>query len=322
MSDDGVERTPPITMEPMRPDVVRVARVARKDDLWPNSGPLPYFAAAGLVILLIGVALAVLRRAGVPVAAVGPSEVAVAVMGLGVGVWAIVRAVRRARAKKAAGPEDQSDPDARLQTIGDRNQTEELLREVSNVSFEPVVMRCVYALSHGQRTPDGKVAVRRGLKRGRVKTTHMVPARSRVALGVCAAVGVLGLAGFHALFMDGKFTMNYFEVIAAMVVGAGVAAFVCPTYVRLAPGVLDVFHFGLLGIGQPEVARYDLRRARVHVHVPNHFVRIEFPEHPEQMMLYVDLRRLLGGSSPKGRAFLLAAMSTHPTPPMPDDRLE
>ncbi|GEM_PF-2860709 len=304
------------------PDAVRVARVARKEDLWPNSGPLPYFAAAGLVILLVGVTIAVLRRAGVPVAAFGPSQVAVAVMGLGVGVWAIVRAVRRRRAKKAAGPDEQSDPEARLQAVGDAKQTEELLREVSNVSFEPVVMRCVYALSRGQRTPDGKVAVRGGIKRGRVKTTHMVPRRSRVALGVCAATGVVALMGFHLLFMGGKFNVNYFEVIAAMVVGAGVAAFVCPTYVRLAPGVLDVFHFGLLGRGEPEVARYDLRKARVHVHVPNHFVRIEFPDHPERLMLYVDLRRLLGGSSPKGRAFLLAAMSTHPTPPMPEDRLE
>lgn len=322
MTEPGGGRIEPLTLEPMKPDVVRVARVATKDDLWPRSGPMPYFAAAGLLILLVSVTIAVLRRAGVPIAAVGPVEVAIAVMGLGVGVWALVRAVRRARAKKRAGPGEQSDPSARLEAIGDQKQTEALLREVANVSFEPVVMRCVYALSRGQRTPDGRVAVRRGIKRGRVKTTHMVPRRSRVALAVCAAAAVLTLMGFHVLFMGGKFNVNYFEVIAAMVVGAGVAAFVCPTYVRLAPGVLDVFHFGLLGVGEPEVSRYDLRKARVHVHVPNHFVRIEFPDHPEHPMLYVDLRRLLGGTSPKGRAFLLAAMSTHPTPPMPEDRLE
>jgi hypothetical protein len=322
MTELGEERTEPRTMEPMRPSAVRVARVAKKEDLWPKSGPLPYFAGAGLVILLVGVTAAVLRRAGVPVAAFGASQVAVAVMGLGVGVWAIARAVRQSRAKRAAGPDEQSDPEARLQAIGDAKQTEELLREVANVSFEPLVMRCVYALSQGHRTPDGKVSVRGRIKKRRVKTTHMVPRRSRVALGVCAAAAVLTLTGFHMLFMGGKFNVNYFEVIAALVVGAGVAAFVCPTYVRLAPGVLDVFHFGVLGTGEPEVARYDLRRARVHVHVPNHFVRIEFPDHPERLTLYVDLRRLLGGTNPRGRAFLMAAMSTHPTPPMPADRLE
>lgn len=322
MAEVGPERIETLAMEPMRPDTVRVARVANKEDPWPNSGPLPYFAAAGLVILLLGVSLAVARRAGVPVSALEVSQIAVGVMGLGVAAWAIVRAVKRSRARKAAGPEEHSDPTVRLQAIGDPKQIEDLLREVANVSFEPVVMRCVYALSRGERTPDGKVAVRRGLKRGRVKTSQLVPTRSRVALGVCAATGVLTLMAFHVLFMDGKFNVNYFEVIAAMVVSAGVAAFVCPTYVRVAPGVLDVFHFGILGTGEPEVVRYDLRKAKVHVHVPNKFVRIEFPDRPDHLTLYLDLRRLLGGVGPKGRAFLLAAMSTHPTPPMPADRLE
>lgn len=322
MTEPGPERIETLAMEPMRPDTVSVARVATKEDPWPSSGPLPYFAAAGLVILLLGASLAVARRAGVAVSAFEVSQIAVGVMGLGVGVWAIGRAVKRSRAKKAAGPEEHSDPTVRLQVIGDAGQIEELLREVANVSFEPVVMRCVYALSRGERTPEGKVAVRSGLKRGRVRTSQLVPTRSRVALGVCAATGVLILTAMHLLFLDGKFNMNYFEVIAAMVVGAGVAAFVCPTYVRLAPGVLDIFHFGILGSGEPEVTRYDLRKARVHVHVPNQFVRIEFPDRPDRLTLYLDMRRLLGGTRPKGRAFLLAAMSTHPTPPMPADRLE
>jgi hypothetical protein len=235
-----------------------------------------------------------------------------------VGVWALTGAMRRrARRKKAA--QTRSDPSSRLRVIGDASAR--ILADVDNVAFEPVVMRSVCAVSYGVRKDDGSLKTRRRRGALQVRTT-LGGGPAAWVMGVCCGVSILAVLGLHLLAFRKEFTFNYFEVIAGLGLGVCVSAFVRPEYVRLAPGVLDVMRFGVLGLGGATVDRYDLRRARLAVEADRGFVRVDDPDKPGRRVLYVNLGRLLGAGDARGRAFMLAARSTHPTPPLPMDSLD
>ena len=83
---------------------------------------------------------------------------------------------------------------------------------------------------------------------------------------LCAA----GLLQFFSLLMGGWGAMlrnmglfSYAIIGTRIVSGLAAAELIWPVYLRLVPGRLDIFRYGLLGAGAPEVETHDLKRAGV-----------------------------------------------------------
>ncbi len=103
---------------------------------------------------------------------------------------------------------------------------------------------------------------------------------------VCGLVCTLGMLQLLSLIMGGwgamlksSGMMGYAMTGAAMVSGLVCAELIWPVYVRLVPGRLDVFHYGFLGSGEPEVETHDLKLKGVCVDFGSYTIALE-PERP------------------------------------------
>jgi hypothetical protein len=136
-------------------------------------------------------------------------------------------------------------------------------------------------------------------------------------LGVWAA-----LALTTRVFRINAPTIGPLVAYLSMALVFGVWAFAWPTYLRFVPGRLDVIAYPLLGRGRPRVRSFDLTVWRVLVLAPGGAALI----HPtEKQLLVLDVGPLppITGHEPLAfeRAILIAARSTHPAPPLPEDEL-
>jgi hypothetical protein len=116
-----------------------------------------------------------------------------------------------------------------------------------------------------------------GIKRGRAFWWTAV---------VCGLVCSLAMLQLLSLIMGGwgamlksSGMMGYAMTGAAMVSGLVCAELIWPVYVRLVPGRLDVFRYGFLGSGRPEVETHDLKLKGVCVDFGSYTIAIE-PERP------------------------------------------
>jgi hypothetical protein len=118
-------------------------------------------------------------------------------------------------------------------------------------------------------------------------------------------------------------------VVSAMSIGglglwasAGLAAlplaFLWPTYLRVSPGRLDVMRYGLLGMGGPRVTTFDLRTARVVIHLDSRRIQVSPVDGTPAVIN-------LGMVSPRryelARAVLEAARWRGEVTPLPGDAL-
>lgn len=99
---------------------------------------------------------------------------------------------------------------------------------------------------------------------------------------VCTA----GLLQLISLLMGGWMSMlrnagllGYTTMGAAMVSGLVCAELIWPVYLRVVPGRLDLFRYGFLGSGTPEVKTHDLKKQGVCVDFGSYTIAIE-PERP------------------------------------------
>jgi len=103
---------------------------------------------------------------------------------------------------------------------------------------------------------------------------------------VCGLVCSLGMLQLLSLIMGGWGTMlknsgllGYAMTGAGMVSGLLCAELIWPVYMRLVPGRLDLFRYGFLGSGEPEVETHDLKAQGVCVDFGSYTIAIE-PERP------------------------------------------
>jgi hypothetical protein len=144
-------------------------------------------------------------------------------------------------------------------------------------------------------------------------------------------MGLLKMSGF----------MGYALMGLAMVGGALSSELLWPVYIRLVPGQLDIFKYGLLGSGQAEVESFDLHKVGVCVDLGGYLVAIE-PERPvgEPLPKMVQGKRwphgqafpddyqpayfslaLVRGRKKFSQRLIQAARTDEPTPPIMMDRL-
>lgn len=145
--------------------------------------------------------------------------------------------------------------------------------------------------------------------------------------------------GSIATSLSGLRAWGVIALIAAGSLGVGELFF--PVFLRLAPGRLDVFRFGFLGRGRPEVTSYDLRAAGVCVNFQTATVALEPPRPPGEATPKLVLSKkwphfqehqpghrpdylsvaLCPGRTEFCQRVIQAARTTEPTPPLPEDDL-
>jgi hypothetical protein len=268
-----------------------------------------WVVVAGLVFATYTMVTALVPRAAMP------RWVFFAFAGLLLGgAFALAGVVlHRTEAKHKAG-RTVPDEGARLRVAGGEAARARALGEPG--AFEPVVLRSYYGLEVELKTPAPKGASQPEAE------TKTIGGEWHWSTIVCFALALGGMLLLY-YFREGtvvRFQRDWERVLGAAAVGLTLAALVRPVYVRIAPGVLDVFVYGPLGMGKPRVERYDLRRARVLVDAEADTVRVEVGERATARTIYLH-GRLLRGGGPTGPWVLAGAASAAETPALPTDSL-
>ena len=122
--------------------------------------------------------------------------------------------------------------------------------------FEPIIVRPWFGIK--RRKPFWWTAVISGL--------------------LCSA----GLLQLFSILVGGWGTMlknmgllSYATVGTGIVSGLVIAELIWPVYLRLVPGRLDIFRYGFLGSGAPEVETHDLKRAGVCMDFGSYTIAVE-----------------------------------------------
>lgn len=145
---------------------------------------------------------------------------------------------------------------------------------------------------------------------------------------------------WKSLFQSVGF-LGYAGMGLVMICGIVSAEMLWPVYLRLVPGQLDIFRYGFLGLGDPQVERFDLRQVGVCVDFGGYIVSLE-PVRPvgEPLPALVQAKRWPNGQAfpegfkpmyfimtamPNRRVFaqrlVQAARTDEPTPPVSMERL-
>tara|TARA_R110000782_G_scaffold131928_9_gene223867 strand:+ start:10257 stop:11309 length:1053 start_codon:yes stop_codon:yes gene_type:complete len=186
--------------------------------------------------------------------------------------------------------------------------------------FEPIILRPWLGVTRGRNYHAA------------VWTTAVV----LTAVVLCFAHYSLGSV-FDAL--RGLRAWGVIALVAAC--SLSVAETLFPVFIRLAPGRLDVFRFGFLGRGRPEVTTHDLRAVGLCVNFQTATLAIEKPRPPGEPLPGLVLSKkwphhqehppgqhpeylsvaLCPGRTEFCQRVIQAARTTEPTPPLPDDQL-
>lgn len=215
-----------------------------------------------------------------------------------------------------------SDPSYRLRIVGDGVATEAVLNDLLTDTFEPVVLRSVGGVALATALPaiqEGDNAENR-LRDLKAWQFESLPSRSAETIALrfaCIALVVVLHRGMFGTWSG----ISVPHVMGAVGLAVLVRAFARPEYVRIAPGLADVFRYGFLGVGKPRVERFDLRTATITIDLANSAARIHDPSRPEFPVLYLSLRSLLAKPRTTATALLSGARSIGETPPLPTDAL-
>ena len=210
--------------------------------------------------------------------------------------WLIVRAiVNRRRSKVWVGnvPKKLDQSEGRLQAVGKNGQLARLkaMGEVRDETFEPIVLLAPKVIP--------------------------MPGPARVVMIVTATVfcGLMVLLQKTTLPTMG---FGWLQIMAGCGLGVGVQMLLWPTYARITPGRLDIMRYRL-GSRRPTTTTIFLRDARVLAHLDKDTLFVK-TNAPGSRWTVLNLR---GVWSPMElvHAVLRGAMSTAPTPPLPEDEL-
>lgn len=120
-----------------------------------------------------------------------------------------------------------------------------------------------------------------------------------VLVGASFLYGLTFLFGSWKGLMQSLGFLGYATMGLAMVGGVICAELIWPVYVRLVPGQLDIFRYGFLGSGAPDVESFDLRTMGVCVDFGGYVIALEpAREIGEPMPALVQAKRW-----PNGKAF-------------------
>lgn len=210
--------------------------------------------------------------------------------------WLVVKWVRRRLAVRRAGRTFPAwlDASVRLRMVGHAEQLERVMamEPPGDVAFEPVVAYASMSLK---------------LSRAANIVWTVVAIASAVLMETLRSAAGLPIprAGF-------------LTVAASVAIGGVVAVFIWPSYLRVVPGRIDILRYRLWS-RRPTVEVIDVRGAAVLAHLEKRSVYLTLPSEPG-MCRVIGLTGMPGAEEVV-RAIFLAAISSSPTPPLPDDEL-
>ncbi len=198
----------------------------------------------------------------------------------------------------------QGDATIRLRLIGRREDALDLLARIEDVPFEPMVKMSLGTVTFvNDPKPDPSAGF---LSRYGVRLLMFALAYALVAGMNWAASGRWDFP-------------TSFDIWASMALGIAGCAFAEPRYVRLAPGVLDVFWYGPLGRGTPRVRRFDLAACAVTIRLVDSAVVVR--DKADDFTVVISHRAWWARWPELQERLLAAATTSHPTPPLPRDEL-
>ncbi len=191
--------------------------------------------------------------------------------------------------------------------------------------FEPLIIRPWFGVKHAKAYQ--RTAIICGI----------------TCVGALLYIFQLFSGGWGPMFQTMGF-LGYAAAGFAMLSGVVCAELIFPTYIRLAPGRLDIFRYGFLGSGQPEVTTYDLRRIGLCVDFGSFTIALEPPRPPGEPLPEFVVRKNSGVHAkikvhPEGHTpdyfclaltpnriehcqrLIQAARTNEPTPDLPDNQL-
>lgn len=208
----------------------------------------------------------------------------------------------------------------RLRLIGRESHAKAIVDALTpNANFEPVIIRLWY----GHARESDKVT-----KHGQPEFFHQGGVSPKVwAISTFVTVGAMVLASWSMGWKLIKLDM--WTVWAGMGLVTVIATWIKPSYLRIAPGRLDVMEFGAMGLGKVKCDTYDLRSAKIAINIAIGVARIEDCSEAKQPVLHLRPAMIVGDSTKWLRhaadqawvAILNAARTDVPTPPLPDDEL-
>jgi len=264
------------------PDAVRVTSVFH---------PPPIFVFGIVMVLLFAIGRAGSRLTGFPTWGVIITLAVPAIFG----TFVTIRRLRVPRAPRTSTlePAPAIDPNYRLCVIASRHEAH-AIGALDDAAFEPLVAPVYFAL------------------RGKTWITIVVWALAGLTLCLLWAVFRQRLGAYSPT------ASNPWEWWACFGIASAPLIFLWPTYLRVSPGRLDVFQYGLLGSGAPKVTTLDLRSARVMVDLPARQIIVEHADGSRRVVSF-------GAWTPRPleltRLVLQAARWRHDLPELSTDEL-
>ncbi len=276
----------------------------------------------GLVLVLIFAVAAVIGMLKIRVAIAW--LLPVAVVGLVVGLWYLWR--KQAQPFRWSKNGSFSDPSARLRIIGEGARTEPVLAAVVRDSFDPVIVRSLSGVTLASFLPTPEQLAGAATSKPSERFNGWgLETRSSLALraeaGLFTAVIAAVIVGIHLRMFGTWSGISAPHIIGAWGLASVVRALLRPEYIRIAPGVIDVFRYPILGLGTPRFERFNLRAASVAVDLPTGATRIHDPSRGDHPVAYLSLRSMIGRPTVIAAALFSAAQSNTDTPPLPTDEL-
>lgn len=320
--DSPAVPTHPPTLDPQKHNQVHQATKLEPDAIWPGRSVLFVFAAIAAIFALVAlVAWFIMRIPGVPRT---PAIIAVAVASAAIGFWQLAKVIKKAR-KNATFPPVPSDTSYRLRIIGPPPLTQSAIDPFNNDPFEPIILRSYFAVSFFDESKPLPAINKKSKYNKYIKVRY---AKTKMDLGEHAAyihtlcaLAAIAIVALYQYSIVGNFKfISTPHVFGIMGLHALIFSLIRPTYIRIAPGALDVLYFPALWFKSHRTDRYNLTIASIAIDLKTKMVMIHDPSRPDRKTLAITLNALLPRTN-LPRDLLAAARSTHPTPPLPSDAL-
>lgn len=251
----------------------------------------------------------------------------------GLVMWGIAH-IRRTRSKGTvpawARARDglASDPSHRLRLVGEGawiNRVAAQIESIGDQFNEPLITRTALGICVADDRVDQFGKARPGhtglfnRAAGMVRPDLSAAQKATGIVGAIVAVIAIFQITVHAFgFLQPFGPLIGFTGVTGGIVLLGV---LCPTYIRVAPGSLDILRFGWIGHGIPRFEHFDLRTCRVLVDARTGMIRLWDETRPTRRGVFINGSMTGAGKMELSKAVLAAARSRIPTPSLPDDAL-
>lgn len=318
-TDSSPLSTHPPTLDPQKHNQVHQATQLEDKAIWPAHNVLFVFALIAAIFALVAiVAWIIMRIPGLPRI---PSLIVVAIISAGIGLWQLTKVIAKAR-KAAKTPPIPSDTSYRLRIIGPPALTESAIAPFNDDPFEPIILRSYFAVSFVDEKHQ-LPALKKYDKPPKVRYLKTKVDHGQHAAYIhtfCALVALAIVALFHYSLFKNLKLISAPHIWAIMGLHALIFSLIRPTYIRIAPGALDVLYFPALWFKSHRTDRYNLTTSSIAIDLKSNVIMIHDPSRPDRKTLSITLTALLPRTN-LPRDLLAAARSTHPTPPLPTDAL-